>query len=315
MSDPHDPHALSRRTTPTWEVELLISGVAVFAMLQLPGWLDDGMFALEPRLASEWRVVVLLAYFYAKSAAVILAATFALHLLLRAQWIALVGMHSVYPDGVRLDRLRMGPLQREIETGRHQSAAEAIERADNRASVIFAIGVSVAVIIGFVCVVFCGALLLATVVSQAAGWHVDPLHLLTWVAVLVVLPFFAAGLADQLFGRRLARDGRAHRALAAILRVYTRAGMGRLNPRVLATLASNGPGAGITMLVAGVMLAAIAGVSAGYIAMQRPASIGSYGLFPTHAGNRIEYEFKISNNEVELVHDRYKLKRTGPLPK
>ena len=26
------------RTAPTWEVELLISGVAIFAMLQLPGW-------------------------------------------------------------------------------------------------------------------------------------------------------------------------------------------------------------------------------------------------------------------------------------
>ena len=46
MSD--DPHALPRRTTPTWEVELLISGVAVFAMLQLPGWLDDRLFALLP---------------------------------------------------------------------------------------------------------------------------------------------------------------------------------------------------------------------------------------------------------------------------
>ena len=42
----------------------------------------------------------------------VLAVTFALHLLLRAQWIALVGMDSVYPQGVRLDKLRMGPIQR-----------------------------------------------------------------------------------------------------------------------------------------------------------------------------------------------------------
>lgn len=78
-------------TARTWEVELLISGVAVFAMLQLPGWLDDGMFALSPRLNDDWQIVVKLSYFYAKSAAVVLAVTFALHLLLRAQWIALVG--------------------------------------------------------------------------------------------------------------------------------------------------------------------------------------------------------------------------------
>ena len=52
MSD--DPHHLPRHTTPTWEVELLISGVAVFAMLQLPGWLDDRFFALLPRLGLDW---------------------------------------------------------------------------------------------------------------------------------------------------------------------------------------------------------------------------------------------------------------------
>ena len=93
MTDREDPHVLSRRTTPTWEVELLISGVAIFAMLQLPGWLDDAMFALEPRLTDNWRTVTLLFYAYAKSAAIVLATTFVLHLLLRAQWIALIGMH------------------------------------------------------------------------------------------------------------------------------------------------------------------------------------------------------------------------------
>ena len=59
----------------------------------------------------------------------ILAMTFALHLLLRAHWIALVGLHSIYPDGVRWDRLRMGPIQRELERRRERPAADAIERA------------------------------------------------------------------------------------------------------------------------------------------------------------------------------------------
>src|SRR6187431_1541919 len=94
MDNTNVPDPIIARTAPTWEVELLISGVAVFAMLQLPGWLDDRMFALEPRVDNVWRMVISLAYFYAKSAAVVLAVTFALHLLLRAQWIALVGMDS-----------------------------------------------------------------------------------------------------------------------------------------------------------------------------------------------------------------------------
>jgi len=110
--------ALPRHTTPTWEVELLISGVAVFAMLQLPGMFDDALFALRPRFDAAWHDPLRMMHVYLKSASVILAATFAIHLLMRAHWIALVGMHSIYPDGVRWDKLRIGPVQREHERAR-----------------------------------------------------------------------------------------------------------------------------------------------------------------------------------------------------
>lgn len=288
MSAPIPRSPLPLRTTPTWEVELLISGVALFAMLQLPGWLDGRLLAMEPRLSSEWRVMVVLAYFYAKSAAVILAATFALHLLLRAQWIALVGIHSVHPQGVRLDRLRMGPIQRAVEGARNLPPDEAIERADNRASVVFALGVSVAVIMGAVCVVFCSALLIATLLVKAAGLPLDPLALVAWVPGLLLAPFLLAGLVDQVAGGRLAPTGRAYRMVAAVLRAYGRLGMGRLNSRVLATLSSNGRSRGITLLSTAIMLAAIGSVSVGYFALQNPAAMGSYGLFPEHAGERVD---------------------------
>ena len=136
--------ALPRHTTPTWEVELLISGVAVFAMLQLPGWLDDRFFALRPRFGQGWELPLFLTYVYLKSAAVILSITFALHLLLRAQWIAQVGMHSVFPAGIQWDRMRIGPVQREVEQTRYGNADIAIDRADNRATIVFAYGVMLA---------------------------------------------------------------------------------------------------------------------------------------------------------------------------
>ena len=280
MDIPEPAPALSSRTTPTWEVELLISGVAVFAMLQLPGWLDDRMFALEPRMGADWRMIVVLAYLYAKSAAIVLAVTFAVHLLLRAQWIALVGMDSVYPQGVRLDRMRMGPIQRAIEEARPDRTSDAIEHADNRASVVFAIGVSVAFIIGFVCVFFCGALLVVTLLSQALGWHADPILVMTWLFALVMLPSIVAGLADRALGGRLQTGGTAHRVLLGILRFYTRIGLGRRNNRIVALLTSNGGERRTMAAVVGIMVVAIMGVSAGYGAMRGQSPIGSYALFP-----------------------------------
>lgn len=289
MSEPiEDARHLSRRTTPTWEVELLISGVAVFAMLQLPGWLDDRMFALEPRLNEGWQVILLLFYLYAKSAAVVLAATFAMHLLLRAQWIALVGMSSVYPQGVRLDKMRMGTIQRAIEEAHPDNSADAIERADNRASVVFAIGVSIAMLITGICIGVSGTLLLATVLLQALGWQVNPL---TLMAVIFFVVFGTLGIAlglDQAFAGRLRPEGRAHRMLEAVLRFYIRLGMGSRNNRIIAILTSNGGQRKMMAVVFGVMFAALIGVSLMYTALRTGRMIGNYALFPDSEAQRID---------------------------
>jgi len=288
MDNANLPDPIFDRTARTWEVELLISGVAVFAMLQLPGWLDDRVFALEPRLGDDWRPVLLLSYFYAKSAAVVLAVTFAMHLLLRAQWIALVGMHSVYPRGVLLERLRMGPIQRAIEEARPESTEDAIERADNRASVVFAIGVSIAFILGSICVFFCGSLLLVTGVTQALGWRVDPFVTMMLVFAVVMLPFLLAVGIDQGFAGRLRPGGALHRATHAVLSFYTRIGMGRRNNRIIALLTSNGGERRMLAVVFGAMIAAIIGVSLSFAAMRATSVVGSYGLFPDTQALRID---------------------------
>jgi len=274
------PHVLPRRTTPTWEVELLISGVAVFAMLQLPGWLDDRMFALEPRVGGDWQMTSRMVYFYAKSAAIVLAVTFALHLLLRAHWIALVGMHSVFPKGVRLDRLRMGPIQRAIEEANPDSDEDAIERADNRASVVFAIGVSVALLIGSICLFFCGALVLALLLANAAGWQVNPVNFIAAGFAVFILPFAIAAGIDHARAGRLQPGGRAYRAIESILRFYARIGMGRRNNRIIAILTSNGGERRVMALVIGIMMTTIVGVASAYAAMRGKMEIGAYALFP-----------------------------------
>lgn len=279
---------LPSRTAPTWEVELLISGVAVFAMLQLPGWLDDRAFALEAGMADDWRMVLMMAYFYAKSAAVVLAITFGMHLLLRAQWIALVGIHSVYPQGVQLSKLRMGPIQRAIEETRPDRTTDAIERADNRASVVFAIGVTIASILAVVCIVFCGGLLLARLLTLAMGWQVDMAVLPIIVFAVVIGPFALASMLDHWLGHRLQGGGRAYRALAATTRFYTRIGMGRRSNQILAILASNSGERRIMAAVIASMVVAILGVVIAYGAMRNAVAIGSYGLFPDDAGKGLD---------------------------
>ena len=274
-----DPDQLPKHTTPTWEVELLISGVAVFAMLQLPGWLDNQMFAVTPRLDANLAWMVLSLYVYLKSAALILAVTFALHLMLRAHWIALVGMHSVHPDGVLWEKLRMGPVRREIVQRRHGSAAASIERADNRATVVFAIGVMLAsrlLQIGLVVAVLYALILAAT---SLTGAHVGLSVVFSICFAAIIMLMLISRRLDHLFGQRLRQGGLPRRMLAATFHVIALSGIGRRS-EVMLLLASHSSERRINLLTAMTFIVLIMGVMFGLRAMKEPAHVGSYGLFP-----------------------------------
>lgn len=272
---------LSPQTTPTWEVELLISGVAVFAMLQLPGWLDNAWFALEPRLDQSWAGPLQLMYFYGKSAAVILASTFVIHLLMRARWIALVGMDSVYPDGILWDRLRIGTVQRDVEKQRYVGTAAAIERADNRATTVFALGVMLASLMLLVSVLVGVAFAAATLLVSTLGLDIGVNRLLALSGLLVVVPFLLSQQLDRTYGARLRPGSLPHRVLSASLRGYARIGLGRTSNPTMALLASHGGERRVVVLTALVMAVAIWIVIWGYQILREPNSIGSYALFPS----------------------------------
>jgi hypothetical protein len=302
MSD--DPHHLPRHTTPTWEVELLISGVAVFAMLQLPGWLDDRYFAIAPRFDIGWEVPLFLTYIYLKGAAVLLAITFALHLLLRAQWIAQVGMHSVFPGGIRWERLRIGPVAREVEQRRYGNADESIERADNRATVVFAIGVMLAsslLLLGFL---LPALFALVMAVLWLCGIEADPSQVFTFTALGFILPsLFAQGI-DRRLGQRLANDGAAHAVLARLIGFYSRLGlMSRSSNPVFSLLASHGGELRAIVFTTIVIVATMAGVAVSSNALKDSSAFGSYAAFPAFADGSHTLDASHYDDQRDAAHD------------
>jgi hypothetical protein len=278
-----EPDRLPRHTTPTWEVELLISGVAVFAMLQLPGWLDDRVLMLRPRFDADWADLLVMIGSYLKGAAIILAVTFALHLLLRAQWIALVGMHSVFPDGIRWERLRMGPIQRDIERGRYASRATSIDRADNRATVVFGIGVMLATMLLVICVVVATVMVFGVIAVRLAGWNFEGAWLVLGFAAVLMGPLLIATIVDLRAGKRLRADAWPRRWLAALFRFYAPTGIGR-GSEVMALLSSHGGARRMNLLVIAVFMIALVGGMFGMYAQREPASIGNYASFPDMTG-------------------------------
>ncbi|MEO6384853.1 MAG: hypothetical protein ABIO30_10400 [Thermomonas sp.] len=303
MSELESPHQLSRHTTPTWEVELLISGVAVFAMLQLPGLLDDVLLRLLPRFESEWREPLKLMYMYVKSTAVILAGTFSLHLLLRAQWIALVGMHSVFPDGVRWERLRMGPVQRAMESAHRQDAATMIDRADNRATTVFAVGVMMASLLLSVSLLIAVMFGIGITLLSIVDLHPGAANVFAVCALVAAVPILAITIIDRKYGSRLRPDGIATRAMTRLFRVYRVLGLGRGN-NALGLLASHGGERRTVLTMMVVFLPVVLGVMVGVKLLQSPGDIGNYAAFPAPlpvSGRRLDAAHYDAWRD--LVHD------------
>lgn len=192
--------ALPKRTTPTWEMELLISGVTVFAVVQAPGWLQQAYVPVAPQLAQDVYEALQLLWMYASGASLVLAATFLLHLVMRAYWVALVGLHSVYPSGIRFEGLKLGQRRQRIMAAQPSIEAK-IEAADNRATRVFALGIAATLGLVFpallVMVASVPGLVASRLFDQQWGFFAAFIGL-----AALLLPYAVAAWLDGLLGER-----------------------------------------------------------------------------------------------------------------
>ena len=153
---------MPRRTTPTWEIEMLISGALVFSLFQVVTPLDEAFarwIHVVPPLVDPW---IIYSHLYAKVVVFILIGTFIAHLAMRAFWVSLIGVHSIYPQGIRWENMRGSKAAVRVLQRRAQPVPESIERADNAASLVFALGV--------VCAQFGMVIYVWTMVAVAVAW-------------------------------------------------------------------------------------------------------------------------------------------------
>lgn len=93
----------------SWEPELLISGVAIYLTVSLPGyfeWLYDYYvynFILDTESVEAG--TILLVYEMMSSVSYLLIITFIVHFAMRAFWVGMVGLFSVFPEGIRYEKI------------------------------------------------------------------------------------------------------------------------------------------------------------------------------------------------------------------
>ncbi len=319
--DDHEPLRVPSRTTPTWEVELLISGAVVFSLFSLRDPLDGVLARWLPQLSADMGQALMFGVLYGKVVLYTLIIAFVLHIAARAQWVALVGVYSVYPKGPRWENISGGPITRDYSRERYSDIAAAIERADNRSSLIFGYGILCAQFaLGILLVSLLAVPVLAAI--RAFGGEHETLLLVLFMAVIAAPPMLVVA-SDKWLVPRLGREHRISRLTERVARATFGVSQGMMQP-LMALITTNvggrrGPWLPVLALYAVIGLVAfdIVGRSSDY-AMLRGEGLSKLerdaGVHPSHYASlrgeawRHRLEPYI---ESEIVHGPY-LKVTLP---
>ena len=158
--------SLDRLRERTDELELLISGLSMVALFALPGWLLERYYDNYTQLPISLLAAAISIVPMGIAFAYTLGSCFLLHLVVRACWVGLIGLHATFPHGVRWERLP-GPIQRERLRARMAPLPRAIASADRLASTLYSLITLVALLLLWMGGVFTLALLVAFAIGQA----------------------------------------------------------------------------------------------------------------------------------------------------
>jgi len=211
MTEPERPveaqRAMQRLRDRTDELELIISSLTLFALFSLPGWLHEFYSSYYTHFSVAVVVGGVMGMTIVTGLCYVLASCFVLHLLTRAYWVGLIGLRTVFPDGIDWTRTPgVGPISRDYYRKALPDLAHSIERADRLASSLFSV-ISLLTLsmlwVGFVLMV---TLAVAGQIGARFGMTNQAI-LYVGAGVVLVLTGFPTlqWLLDRVIGRRVPR--------------------------------------------------------------------------------------------------------------
>ncbi|MEN0050007.1 MAG: hypothetical protein AAF806_23290 [Bacteroidota bacterium] len=131
----------------SWQAELLISGAVIAGLLRLPKlyihWVET--YILESNELGFWFVNFASTLILTAINALIFF--FALHFLMRSIWIALLGLNSVYPEGINIHAKHgAGPKYWKKAKEKYPNLSAYNEELDHSCSLIFSVAASTVIV-------------------------------------------------------------------------------------------------------------------------------------------------------------------------
>lgn len=309
---PHEP-----KVRP-WELELLLSGALVFGLAQLPGQVDAWYYHIAPALDGGWASATLLVWIYLKIALYAVTGGFMLHLAIRAYWVGVIGLEAVFPQGINWEKTRAGPIMRDVQRRSMPTLQQLIDGADRTASLVFALGLT----LGMLLVVSALMVALASALAYATvGLFFSSLAAAVAVEVFIILfvaPLMVATVIDRRWGDRLDPGSRAARFVRRVAEVASGIARYTVFQPLFLTIITNSraqkrvTAAFMALMIGGIMFAARdrlftgRGMTDGYTWL--PDEVGRQGLDPDFYDDRRdpdELADAVPSIQSEVVRDPY----------
>ena len=103
------PDWLKALEAQSWQAELIASGLAIYGSLSLGNYIDDITQWLIPRFSDRTLGILYFAFLYVYAAHALLVISFITHLSLRILWAGILGLSSVYPQGINVESKSYSP--------------------------------------------------------------------------------------------------------------------------------------------------------------------------------------------------------------
>jgi hypothetical protein len=135
-----DSEAMDRLRDRTDELELIISSLTIFALFSVPSWLFDKIADIYTHLSTSLAIASTVGITLLAGTSFGLAACFVVHLMARAYWVGLIGLRTVFPDGINWSKTPgLGPLSRQYYRDTLPDLDTVIKNTDKLASSLFAV--------------------------------------------------------------------------------------------------------------------------------------------------------------------------------
>lgn len=196
----HNPEWLKDLEIQSWQAELVISGLLITGLFQLP---DVFLNWVEPKIIQSGELEFIFLkfaslYFMAGIDCVVIF--FGLHLLFRGIWVALLGLNSVYPNGIDAQSKNgLGEKYWKKLKEKYPSLTQYNLYLDANCSLLFSLATSVIIMITSLSVfilLFYQCVRLLTTVFPAITDHAVP------IGIVLYLIFVLTSLAIQYLGKR-----------------------------------------------------------------------------------------------------------------